>query len=53
MHSLIASRFLNEHLVVRPGYTQGLRIGELRHEELAVAPDAVCPQWLVDATKRR
>jgi uncharacterized Fe-S cluster-containing radical SAM superfamily protein len=53
MHALIASRFLEEHLVVRPGHTQGLLIGERRHEELAGALDTDCPRWLVDAVRRR
>lgn len=53
MHALIASQFLDEHLVVRPGHAQGLRIGELRHEELAGASGEFCPPWLVDAARRR
>lgn len=54
MYTLIASPFLDHHLVVRPGQPQGLRIGRIRYLELADAAAAGgdCPQWLVDAARR-
>ncbi|MFI7679519.1 radical SAM protein [Actinophytocola sp. NPDC049390] len=52
MHTLIASPFLDDHLLLRPGSTQGLRIGERRFKELAAA-NSPCPPWLVDAVGRR
>lgn len=51
MHTLIASPFLDDHLVLRPGSTQGLRISEPRYEELASG--SACPRWLVDAVSSR
>jgi hypothetical protein len=40
MHDLIASRFLDDCLVVRPGSVKGLRISDLRYRELVAAAQA-------------
>jgi hypothetical protein len=54
MHALIASPFLGEHLVVRPGHKQGIRISLRRYR--ALADDTVrnehVPEWLADAARR-
>lgn len=34
MHELIASRFLDDYLVLRPGSTQGIKIPQLRYAQL-------------------
>ncbi|MFE9409857.1 radical SAM protein [Streptomyces sp. NPDC006704] len=50
MHSLIASPFLEDHLLVRPGARGGLMLPPERYEELRTyAVDAPAPGWLVDA----
>ena len=53
MHELIASPFLGDHLVLRPGSARGLRIAETRFRELQRTPagDPV-PGWLADAVGR-
>lgn len=51
MHELIASPFLDDHLVLRPGDGRGLRIPPLRFAELEDAVEV--PAWLVDAALRR
>ena len=53
MHDLIASPFLDDYVVLRPGSTRGIKIGPRRHRELEQAADQGCPQWLVDAVRRR
>jgi uncharacterized Fe-S cluster-containing radical SAM superfamily protein len=53
VHELIASPFLGDHLLLRPGSTHGIKIGSRRHRELEDAGDDPCPQWLVDAVRRR
>ena len=53
MHDLIASPFLDDYVVLRPGSTRGIKIGPRRHRELERAADQECPQWLVDAVRRR
>lgn len=54
MHEVIASPFLGDYVVVRPGDARAVRIGLRRYRELLeVAPDASCPAWLVDAVRRR
>jgi len=54
MHELIASPFLDEYLVLRPGHDTGVQIPLARYLELSKAArtgdDA--PQWLVDAAQR-
>ena len=51
MHTLIASRFLDEYLVLRPGYVEGLRIPRPAHQQLhdAVRAGATVPPWLATA----
>jgi MoaA/NifB/PqqE/SkfB family radical SAM enzyme len=47
---LIASPFLGDHLIVRPGSPNGIKIPVARYRELK---DAVrFPEWLVDAARR-
>ena len=53
MHELIASPFLDSHLVVRPGDPRGLKIAAQRYEELRQATAGhVVPSWLADAARR-
>jgi len=54
MHALIASPFLGEHLVVRPGHEQGIRISLRRYRALAddTRRNEPVPEWLADATAR-
>lgn len=50
MHSLIASPFLEQHTLVRPGSRGGALLPEARYEELrAHDPAEPGPTWLVDA----
>ncbi|MET8539055.1 radical SAM protein [Kitasatospora sp. NPDC004799] len=50
MHNLIASPFLDEYLLVRPGSRGGLRLPQSDYEELrAHDPAMPAPSWLVDA----
>ncbi|WP_405948895.1 radical SAM protein [Streptomyces prunicolor] len=51
MHQLIASPFLDEYLVLRPGHDTGVQIPLARYLELskAASTDDDAPQWLVDA----
>jgi len=53
MHELIASRFIDEFLLVSPGCRNGVNIGRRRYEELAacVAKDQR-PAWLLPAVAR-
>lgn len=50
VYDLIASPFLDQHVLVRPGSLRGVRIPRHRYAELAAdgARDAPCPPWLVD-----
>ncbi|KUO20532.1 radical SAM protein [Streptomyces dysideae] len=54
MHQLIASPFLDEYLVLRPGHDAGVQIPLTRYLELSkvasTGDDA--PQWLVDAARQ-
>ncbi|MGH8903965.1 MAG: radical SAM protein [Egibacteraceae bacterium] len=53
MHELIASPFLNNYLVVRPGRQNGLKVPPVRYEELTRASaDTVCPAWLTETAHR-
>ncbi|MBA9001576.1 radical SAM protein [Thermomonospora cellulosilytica] len=53
MHELIASPFLGDHLIVRPGSRQGLKISHARYRELAnVTTESPCPTWLREAARR-
>lgn len=51
---LVASPFLGQYLLVQPGHAAGVRIPEVRYEELriAAANDRKAPAWLVDAAAR-
>lgn len=50
---LIASPFLDTHVVVRPGDQRGVKIPAHRYLELVSAgTSAACPPWLVDAARR-
>ncbi|MGH3625040.1 MAG: radical SAM protein [Sciscionella sp.] len=54
MHELIASPFLEDYLVLRPGSTQGLKLPPRHYQQLQQAShDEACPGWLVDAVRRR
>jgi MoaA/NifB/PqqE/SkfB family radical SAM enzyme len=54
VHELIASPFVDDYLVLRPGSTQGVKIPDRRYRELRqIAAGAVCPGWLVEAVRRR
>ncbi len=53
MHELIASPFMDEYLLVRPGYRNGVNIGRDRYLELAGAvEDGRAPSWLGPAAAR-
>lgn len=54
MYALIASPFLGDYLLLRPGTTNGLRISARRHRELEGLSQTAkpCPQWLVEAAER-
>lgn len=50
MHELIASPFLGDYLVVRPGHPSGIKVPRSRYDELAQVE--VFPEWLVNAAHR-
>src|SRR5215831_4487886 len=47
MHELIACRFMDEFLLVRPGYRNGVNIGRRRYQELATSSQSGLPTWLL------
>ncbi|MFH8573049.1 hypothetical protein [Streptomyces sp. NPDC017993] len=50
MHDLIASPFLERHLLLRPGRRGGLLLPEAQYEELrSLNPADPAPSWFVDA----
>lgn len=51
MHTLIASRFLDEYLILRPGYVQGLRVPRSAYLHLrdGARAGAPVPSWLSTA----
>jgi uncharacterized Fe-S cluster-containing radical SAM superfamily protein len=52
VHELIASPFMGEYLVLRPGSPHGLKIHYGKYLQLGqTAAGGVCPEWLVDATR--
>jgi MoaA/NifB/PqqE/SkfB family radical SAM enzyme len=55
VHELIASPFLDDYLVLRPGSARGLKIPHPRYLELrqAAAGGDPCPVWLADAVRRQ
>jgi hypothetical protein len=53
MHDLIASQFLDDYLLLRPGSPSGIKIGPRRHRELERAAGEPCPPWLAAVAQRR
>ncbi|WP_416976397.1 radical SAM protein [Streptomyces sp. T028] len=54
MHALIASPFLDHHVLVRPGSRGGALLPVDRYEELrALDPDGPLPAWLADAVREQ
>jgi MoaA/NifB/PqqE/SkfB family radical SAM enzyme len=55
VHELIASPFLDDYLVLRPGSTRGLKIPHPRYLELrqAAASGDPCPAWLANGVRRQ
>lgn len=54
MHELISSPFLTEHLVLRPGERNGLRVPAARYAELAALTDeSAAPGWLAAAALKQ
>lgn len=54
MHQLIASPFLEQHVVVRPGSRGGALLPEAGYEELrALAAEATAPAWLTDVVREQ
>ncbi|MFE6161990.1 radical SAM protein [Streptomyces sp. NPDC056486] len=52
MHSLIASPFLEQHILVRPGRRGGALLPEQHYEELrALDPREPSPDWLAEAVR--
>ncbi|MBC3844689.1 radical SAM protein [Streptacidiphilus sp. 4-A2] len=51
MHELIASPFLGQYLIVRPGQQNGLQVGPRRYAELRTPTGGEVPLWLVDAAR--
>ncbi|WP_217164639.1 radical SAM protein [Streptomyces sp. AC512_CC834] len=50
MHALIASPFLEQHVLVRPGSRSGALLPEARYEELrALDAEAPASSWLLDS----
>ncbi|XVQ10674.1 radical SAM protein [Spirillospora sp. CA-255316] len=53
MHEVIASPFLGDYLLVRPGSRNGLRIPYTRYRELAaLSSDERLPAWLLEGSDR-
>lgn len=56
MHTLIASPFLDQHLVLRPDDPRAVKIGADHYRDLLAATtgsDSVVPPWLADAARQR
>ncbi|MER6529176.1 hypothetical protein [Streptomyces sp. NPDC001508] len=54
MHSLIASPFLEQHVLVRPGSRGGALLPGERYEELRALDAAEpAPAWLADAVREQ
>ena len=53
-HELIASPFLDDYLVLRPGHDRGVQIPHVRYLEISKAASAgdVTPPWLISAVGR-
>jgi hypothetical protein len=53
MHELIATAFLGEYFLLRPGAVNGVKLPCARYEELASAPAGMpCPSWTAEAARR-
>lgn len=54
VHQLIASPFLGQYLIVRPGEDKGLRIAAARFAQLDIdhTTGKAVPRWLADAATR-
>ncbi|MFC0844385.1 radical SAM protein [Streptomyces noboritoensis] len=54
MHSVIASPFLDEYLLLQPGSAKGAKLPQALYEELRRQdnPPGVVPAWLVDTARR-
>lgn len=53
MHELIASPFLGNYIVIRPGRRNGVAIPRIKYMELVEAvPDEIIPAWLTAAAHR-
>jgi hypothetical protein len=53
MHELIATPFLREYFLLRPGVVNGVKLKRSRYEELASAPaDMPCPSWTAEAARQ-
>lgn len=54
MHEVIASPFLDSHLVLRPGSPSGLKVPFNKYKELesTAENDEACPAWLVEHVHR-
>ncbi|MGH2776718.1 MAG: radical SAM protein [Actinomycetota bacterium] len=54
VHELVASPFMGEYLVIRPGSSNGLKIPLSKYLQLGQikAVGGVCPAWLVDAARQ-
>src|SRR6267154_1035703 len=50
MHDLIASPFLSEYLLLRPGDSRGVKISFAKYKELCRSP--IAPPWLADVSRR-
>ena len=56
LHTLIASPFLDEHLVLRPDDPRAVKVGADRYRDLLAAAtrsDSAVPPWLADAARQR
>ena len=50
MHDLVASPFLGEYLILRPGHPRGVKISAERYRELRDTSTA--PQWLTELSRK-
>jgi hypothetical protein len=56
LHTLIASPFLADYLILRPDHRQAVKIGRAKFAELLDSSEdstADCPPWLADAAQQR
>ncbi|MFG2430460.1 radical SAM protein [Streptomyces sp. NPDC048590] len=51
MHELIASPFLGQYVLLRPGSPGGLLLPEATYEDLRAAATGAVPAWLADAAR--